>query len=74
MKRRRLLAEVEAGRVIYNNQASVCQCFDGMEGVWRHDGNDTGLGNIRSSIDGDFQLTFDDLINLFLRMEMRMNR
>lgn len=44
--------------MIYNNQASVCKCFDGMTGVGRHDGNYTGLGNLRSPIDGDFLYGF----------------
>jgi hypothetical protein len=34
------LAEIRTGRVIYNNQAPVSERFDGMTGVWRHDGNE----------------------------------
>src|SRR5690348_1949036 len=61
---------VGAGGVIHDEDAAVGGGFDGMRGVGRDDSGDSRARDLHDAGDGEFKFAFEDLVDLFLRMEM----
>jgi hypothetical protein len=69
-----MLPEIWTGRMVHDKQTPIRQRSDGMAAVCGHNGNDAWLCNPGYSVDGYLKLTLNHFVDLFLRMEVFVNR
>jgi len=53
---------------------AICECFDRMRHARRHDGNQPRASNLCNTVDRHLKFPLDHFVNLFLRMEMLVDR
>ena len=64
------VAHLSSQRIVNNNGAAIGQCLDRVAYIARHDPHQTRSSDPLHAVDGQFEFALDDLIDLFLRMEM----
>src|ERR1700741_3336330 len=64
------LAHFSPRRIVNDNGATISKCFDRMTDVAWHNPYQTRSNHLLHAVDGQFEFAFDDLVDLFLRMEV----
>ena len=68
----RLAAHI-SGWIVNDDGAAIGQRFDRVAGIARCNPHYTGSSNPLHALNGQFEFTFDDLVDFLLRVKMFMN-
>lgn len=71
---RAVLAQFSSERIVNDDGATIRQSFDRVAHIAWHNPHHARSSNLLGSVDGQFEFTFNDLVDFFLRVEMLVDR